>query len=290
MTTRVSLPPLPNKLFRFRTFGALGRGGSDKTTVFSMLAGKLPFARIEDFNDPFEGRPLAVPAFRDAGRQRAAVLTYVRTLYRQRGVSPGEANRRAKGFIAGKTMQQIVEEIGGLMRGAHLSDGLLLCCFSGEEGTRAPITWSHYADSHRGVCLHYDTTKFPVKLALAVEYDATYPEVKVPRTAQSDWEAMQKTFLRKSHHWSYENEYRVMKVEFDLAVKHPRLADLFVKWKGAVALASADVVSGITIGARMPPAERKELLGHIAAHHPGLNVWEARLHRSRYEIEEHKVW
>jgi hypothetical protein len=58
-----SRSPLPDFLVRFRSFGAPGRNGQDKTAVFELLRGGLSFSKLSDFNDPFEGKPYAVPAF-----------------------------------------------------------------------------------------------------------------------------------------------------------------------------------------------------------------------------------
>jgi len=276
--------PLPPVLYRFRSYGAPGRNGDDKATVHDMLLGRIRFARLRDFNDPFEGRPKAIPAFDDAGEQRAAVLRYILDTARNFGISPSDARRRATALMKGKSQAEIVDWIGAKFWETFESDGLFICCLAGSEAIKGPVSWAHYADQHRGVAIHFDTKQPPVRFAYRVRYSETYPEVVVPRTYQDPWEQVQRALMTKSSHWRYEDEYRAVRVDWPGNERHPEIAQLFVNWDGTTALAGAKAVSGITLGARMPDAERRHLLAFIADKRSDLAVWQADLHRSRYEV------
>jgi len=281
--------PLPPHLYRFRTYGAPHAQGKDKDTVFDLLAGRIRFARLQDFNDPFEGRPRAVPAFKDAGKQRSAVQRYIYMIHREHGFPPKEARRKAEEAIHQKSQAELVDWMGERLIETNSADGLYLCCLSGPDAMGNPLTWSHYADHHRGVAIHFDTTLPPFRFALPVEYSQTYPESVVPRIYQDPLEHMKRSFLTKSHWWSYECEFRIIKVDWWASQRDPRATSLLVQWKDTTAITSPEAVVGITLGARMPARERAELTAKIRAYFPGIEIWHASLHRSRYEIVADRV-
>lgn len=168
-------------------------------------------------------------------------------------------------------------------------DGLYICCLSGREAIGNPLTWSHYADHHRGVAIHFNTALPPFGFAFPVEYSQTYPESVVPRFYQDPWEHVTRSFLTKSHWWSYEYEFRILKVDWFAPQRDPRAISLLVQWEDTTAIASPEAVAGITLGARMPDGERTELIAKIRTDFPHLEIWQASLHRSRYEIVADRI-
>jgi hypothetical protein len=200
-TMTIAKSRLPNRLYRFRTFGGSVVTSSDKSSVFEMLHGRIRFARLRDFNDPFEGRPFALPAFADVAKQRAAVLKYIFDIHRSIGESPREARTKAAAFVAGKTQAEIVEWVGERLLETNNRDGLYVCCVSGPEALATPLAWSHYADHHRGIAVHFDTRWPPVKFAFPVIYSEHYPETVVPRSHQDRWEHVQRSFFTSRAIW-----------------------------------------------------------------------------------------
>lgn len=284
-------PPqrLPPRLYRFRTYGARAGNGSDKHEVHDLLAGRIRFSRLKDFNDPFEGRPRAIAAFSDAGTQRSAVLKFLADFYRNTGLSHTEARKQAETRMRGKTQQQLVELVGEQVIQTAASDGLYLCCLSDRPALSNPLPWSHYADCHRGVAIHFSTTHAPFSFAFPVVYSETYPEVIVPRTHQDPWEHVQRIFFTKSALWGYEHEFRIMRVDWEDSRRDPRAVSLSVEWNELTALTKGEAVVGITVGAKMPHNTKAELLARIAAELPHLEVWQASLHRAKYEIISERI-
>lgn len=79
-----------------------------------------------------------------------------------------------------------------------------ICCFT--KGKDNMLLWSHYADSHKGVCLGFDydlmIKKFP-------QYDEVeYSDVPFYFDIKNVDESIAKTILRKSTDWKYEEEIR----------------------------------------------------------------------------------
>ena len=70
------------------------------------------------------------------------------------------------------------------------------------------IMWSHYADSHNGVCIEYDLAENPYieKLVLPV----IYTETTLSHDDIIDNELLLYAMLFKAPDWKYENEWRVI--------------------------------------------------------------------------------
>ena len=276
-------------LYRFRTYDAEGRNATDSQTVHNMLDGMLAFASIENFNDPFEGRPQAIAAHEDASEQRKAFEKYIRQVCKSRKLPPGQARKYAHNIIRGRTQAEIVEIVGTMYQELLYQEDIQVCCFSGEQALASPLTWAHYADSHRGVAIHYDGTKFPIAFAQPVRYSESYPQIVVPRTAQDPWDAVVAGLLTKSKAWDYEWESRLLRINIDDGTRDPRFADLGVRWLGQSAILPAGVVTGITLGARMSDANKEFLTDLVTRAHPDMEILESSLHRSKYEIGRHRI-
>jgi hypothetical protein len=79
-----------------------------------------------------------------------------------------------------------------------------ICCFT--KGKDNLLLWSHYADSHKGVCLGFDydlmIKKFPQFDEVEYSDNPFYFDIK------NVDESIAKTVLRKSTDWKYEEEIR----------------------------------------------------------------------------------
>jgi len=92
-------------------------------------------------------------------------------------------------------------------------DKLGVVCLS--ENNNDILMWSHYSDAHRGICLEFDkdiidSSKWFIG---KVDYpeDNHYVDFKVFREAIENNEKAFRTFLlRKSFHWVYEKEWRII--------------------------------------------------------------------------------
>jgi hypothetical protein len=86
-----------------------------------------------------------------------------------------------------------------------------VCCFGGNENSI--LLWSHYADSHKGVCLKFDVLAdsdffvFPLK----VKYQKKFPVFNYLKDSKRIFDTLIKT---KSDVWAYEEEVRVLKLMF----------------------------------------------------------------------------
>src|SRR5262249_39812283 len=82
------------------------------------------------------------------------------------------------------------------------SPSLRLCSLAGN--CTNILLWSHYADSHRGLCIEFDTSVEHFGVAYKVKYERDYPVLDL----HSGLELA--ALLYKSDVWQYEEEYRMI--------------------------------------------------------------------------------
>ena len=72
------------------------------------------------------------------------------------------------------------------------------------------LMWAHYADSHRGVCIKFDILKDldTFLVPLPVDYNEQYIDFNM---LNSD---LLSVLRRKSPDWEYEDEYRIIKTDY----------------------------------------------------------------------------
>lgn len=94
-------------------------------------------------------------------------------------------------------------------------------CFSRRNDNL--LLWAHYADNHRGICLQYEFTDdtyrgqcFPVEYSPnqpILEKVERYPAgVSAAETLSIHKDREARVFLTKSQDWSYEEEYRLLRL------------------------------------------------------------------------------
>jgi hypothetical protein len=91
-------------------------------------------------------------------------------------------------------------------RSRETADALPICCY-GEEADNI-LMWSHYGDSHKGVCFKFKVANDPAffRDIFKVKYVSKYPHFNLLRQLAEITEIV---FARKSVIWAYEKEWRV---------------------------------------------------------------------------------
>lgn len=76
------------------------------------------------------------------------------------------------------------------------------------------LLWSHYANSHTGYCIEYDSIKlFELwqYLLLPIVYQEQYPKVHFSTIQKEVFMNNLRCLATKSKHWEYENEWRIVR-------------------------------------------------------------------------------
>ena len=185
---------VPNPLFKYT---------STDTLLKILENGSLKFSRISDFNDDRE-----CFAIIDCDCSRDEWALYINTL------NP-ELPRSRRRSILKKIMNN--PEIGSnwiksAINGANADLGIL--CLTTHPNNS--LMWAHYADSSKGVCIEFDvsldldTFCLPRKVAYNDEA-CRYNYIKnwIERKRLDSIEPI----YHKSAVWSYEDEYRVVRID-----------------------------------------------------------------------------
>ena len=133
--------------------------------------------------------------------------------------------------------------------------------------------WSHYADSHRGICLRFkatDTTPF-FGLALEVDYQFDRPALNLVRDAPKV--VLMKALLTKADYWRYENEYRIID-----PFKGPGVQEF-----------PRELLDGVYLGAKIHPNFRSRVLEWTKDYAPDSETYEAFFHPDAFRLTFERI-
>lgn len=211
-------------------------------------------------NDPFDVR--SDVEFVDGGIDRMAYLNRLFKEHKVRYKQRLEISKRLNTPIA------IESEIRRLLNISIDSSGF----HSFATSPRNLLMWSHYAQSHSGVCLVYETAKDlnTFVKALPVEYSHSYPVIQY--SDQMGRDLITKAFLTKAKEWEYENERRIF--EKDRAGQYMSYAP--------------EALVGLILGAKINNSDeamiRNLLIERTARRHPSLRLYRASCQASAYAV------
>jgi len=142
-----------------------------------------------------------------------------------------------------------------------------ICCFS--EKHDDILMWSHYADSHRGVCLEFEPRPgSPLFRNLsAVRYQDEYPVVNFITLSDEEWVNL--VYATKASHWSYEAEWRVLAHRGGSGIRQYAPGEL----------------TAIILGSEAPPGLGEQITAWVRATDRPIKVLRARCSESAYRIQ-----
>jgi hypothetical protein len=131
-----------------------------------------------------------------------------------------------------------------------------------------PLMWAHYANSHTGVCIGFDTKVLSgcvAGLLLPVVYKEDTPKIKL---FEKFYESVQRSCLTKSRDWEYEQEYRLVKT---LGAKEK----YFIPAEGIVE---------IVFGCKMTQKHKDVLIHLISEKIPSCELYQAVQSKTGFEL------
>jgi hypothetical protein len=271
----------PSGLFKFFRYGT----DQHKQWVHRLLQyNEVYFSTQKELNDPFELKVRVMPD-PDRGKARKALKTGAFRGAKQ-NKRPWHEAARAQGMAERADLDASYRKLQDLHNSRMETEAFILC-FS---GTRKNILmWSHYADGHKGLCVHFDSRVYPLVGAAGVEYRRRYPVTHFPsESAGGEDDLLIKSILTKSHRWQYEREFRL----FAVRMGNPPLPAWWVDmlWDppndrtAHKAYLPRKAITGVTIGALMPQADRESLIAFCRSKRPQIKIEIARVSDSRYSL------
>ena len=144
-----------------------------------------------------------------------------------------------------------------------------VCCFSKEYDSI--LQWSHYADSHKGVCLVFDILKDPLFFneIFPVDYRVDYQDFNFIKDFNS---FVHKRLLPKYKDWEYEKEVRAFNDQIGMK-KFEKSA-----------------LAKIIFGCNISPEEKKAIIQTVLdLNYPNVEFIQAHKNHSEYKLDFFKI-
>lgn len=250
-------------LYKFRSYD-----GKSRDWVNDIIENSRIFVpRPTTFNDPFDVKPI----FRHSGdpnnpKYVAAMLKRQRQVATEQGKSAAEIADLERQFHA--TVHDLPRLVELETHGALRERNRILCLTADPHH---PLQWSHYADSHRGVCLHFSSWVDSIfGQARRVLYTSRRTPIRLKPKPIPLLSTAQRLAFTKAQCWAYEHEYRICRPD-GMDELEP-LKDGFLEF-------SPRLLTGVTVGLEMPTAKRQAFIDLTANQRPDLMIWES------YEVD-----
>jgi Protein of unknown function (DUF2971) len=244
-------------LYKFRSFS----GRSRRRVLDTIENSRIYLPHPSAFNDPFDVSPVVVHGgdLNDPEYVRSLEAKQ-RRMEKAQGVTGARLDRLRK--RTGVTIHDLPRAAEAHLRTA-LRDDVRVLCLSANQ--LHPLQWSHYADSHRGVCLHFRCRPgTPFGLARQVRYRKNRAALSTLLEHSSDV-VMDRLVFNKAKFWSCESEYRIIATESVRA--EPALKNGYMGF-------DPSLLVGITFGLNMPEKQRCVLMAHARRHNSNIAFWE----------------
>ncbi|PMN66099.1 DUF2971 domain-containing protein [Enterovibrio norvegicus] len=246
----------------------------DSLSVKSILIDhEVYFASVGGMNDPFEGLP----------RYKMPTRKEIEKHLLRRG-----AKRKNLKKIMPKAFEDLLYNKNNWRKlNAKAADSAGIFCVTPHKDNL--LMWSHYANSHDGICIGLDIKRpFDAEFGIGyeVEYQNSYPEICLLQrdlqmasvssgvellTEREKDELATLQFFTKSKEWEYENEVRFLR---------PKLA-------GGVGLMSfnKNQVVEVIIGCRVNQDDRNFIHKLVRENCPHASVFQANVGEAEYKLE-----
>lgn len=223
---------------------------------------ELYFPAAVSFNDPFDCRPtFSSAASPDELKQK------VKRLSEDRAWPALDRNQRrfwVRSLRDSKVLAKIQTD-----NITEITSAMGVLCLS--EIADDILMWSHYADSHRGLCLEFDGSAEFFARAQQVVYKTERPIINPfldsqERSVRDKW--VIDALLTKAAHWCYEKEWRIVEYASRPQVYHfPPTA-----------------LTGIIIGANMPDTSAAVVASWIRQRRTPVKLYRALVDPMRYAL------
>ena len=191
-------------LYKYRSLSGENKGRVERIFTHNELYFPSPL----QFNDPFDCRvDLSLEGTKEEWVQ------YINGLIKKYrpNLSPADRLQFKKRLMRSGGLKNIDAEV---LHKLNQEIGV----FSLSEVADDILMWSHYADSHQGICIGFRAgpEDYFFRISQEVIYRPDYPATRVH---DGDIERMEATILTKSDHWSYEREFRIVDYETGPGIK-----------------------------------------------------------------------
>ena len=238
--------------------------GNTKFVEHLFLEKKLYHSLSNAFNDPFEGKPHF--SMEAKGNKPKAIKEHLIKVARDNGMNKKDATTLITNSL--KDPNFIPNSISEATNKTF--NELRICSFTTDKDNL--LFWSHYANSHKGICIEFDASIMPIAFAYKVEYSEKYPQITYPIPPD---ERAFKPALVKAKAWEYENEYRTMFI--------PNVIRL--PSDGESLFLDSSTITNVYIGSEISDIDKQAMLDIIKKSDFNPAIWQASLSGNSFDLE-----
>jgi hypothetical protein len=263
----------PEHLFKYLSVD----GGSFDFTRQAVVLRRLYYQSPLRFNDPFDCAPR-----HDASHLTDRDLIQVGFETRLRhGIGEQDALKESiKNLSALKHAVRHPERQHRQTQDLRAVLGRLgVLCLS-ENGDH-PLMWSHYASSHRGICLRFNGRDEFFNQTHGITYSSTRPSVCALGTSKSieiQNQRLQLALCTKHDVWTYEDEWRDIRYPAQLATFDNRVRTY-----------PPTALDGVLLGAAISDEHKRQVAEWIGESAPHARVWQMRIDDYSYALHAKEV-
>lgn len=224
------------------------------------------FSSPANFNDPFDCK---IPIRYDVEPEKQLEEIYYRAL---KAAHPDASDEEIRGFAKKRVQEGPVNPNTFKKNDKEYFDKLnqRMGVFSLAEHNNEILMWGHYANSHKGFCVGFDTKELlkaeNVDFVGKVEYYSEFPVIIPNGSLEFQF---QKQIFSKWDRWAYEDEYRLTKNHIEnRKVRLPKAA-----------------FKEIILGYQMSPKDRVKIMKLAHTNFPEIIIYEAKPHVEKFLVE-----
>lgn len=193
-------------LYKFRSLS--GQSREWVTKIF--LENQIKFSNPEELNDPFDCRPdVTFKAPPDELKNHFDNLFKEKAPLMPRRERRQKVNAAVREVIRGGGRGPAADKFMQRMLTSGRFPGVFSLCQEWDH----VLMWSHYADSHAGICLRFEASSEDSYFGRAqrIVYQEDRPEANIVK--DDEWTFARKCLLTKASSWAYEKEWRIVDFE-----------------------------------------------------------------------------
>jgi hypothetical protein len=254
---------LPKTLYRFTKL--------DEYFFHLLIRNEFRFASTKNFNDPYDGN--IEFARKDGAKTRKVLKRQIPWAIWDEALAQTQGNDSQlrpvfKKLIKKNSAKLMVSEHEYLAEMQEAVYDVGVCCFS--EVNNDLLLWSHYADSHHGICVGYDvgTLRKTFNNIHPMHYSKQFPRVNVFN--RNDITKIHKILLHKSIDWQYEKEVRI------------------TDYPGMRAFQKT-AIKEICFGLKTPPAQINAVVGLLFKLEYDVKIYQVEMRNDQYQVHFKKI-
>lgn len=241
-------------LYKYRSFSSRGlKEIFQKQQVY--LSSPL------DFNDPFDCCPRAIVHPSKFRKEK-----YIKEILKLR--NPNVTKHQVKKVMNSKNGRWLLSPEGLKESFQEITGSFGI--YSLSEVQDDILMWTHYSDSHKGICLEFDTTKIGTLFweSFIVVYQKEYPTVNTMDLGKI--KEFCKALATKSEHWKYEQERRIL-----------RGGD-----EGGPGIYSfnSELLTGVILGSKISEQNELKILKWVKEYPTPITIYRAKLNDHKFAI------